>query len=182
MLGVSSPFAAPQPVGWYKAGNPVSDYETGTDPQVKRTSPASAFVRSRSADARGFGTIMQSLPAEAYHGKRVRLTAYVKTENVRQWVGLWMRVDGPAPPGTTVPPPLGFDNMQNRPITGTQDWTKHEIVLDVPANAVWVSFGVMLSGEGAAWIDGPAFEFVGPTVPTTNMLGPKLKCCEVLTP
>jgi hypothetical protein len=61
-----------------------------------------------------------------------------------------------------------FDNMQNRPITGSQDWTQHTVVLDVASDATGVSFGIQLVGKGAVWIDDLAFDVVGADVPVTD--------------
>src|SRR5439155_1751743 len=92
------------------------------------------------------------------------MSGYVKAERVEQWAGLWMRVDGV---GQRT---LGFDNMQNRPIKGTQDWAKYDVVLDVPNDSVGIYFGILLSGKGQVWLDTIQFEFVGSNVPTTGII------------
>jgi hypothetical protein len=106
---------------------------------------------------------MQSFKADLYRGKRLRMAAYVKAEQIQDWAGLWMRVDGN--PKET----LSFDNMQRRPIKGTTDWRKHEIVLDVPDNSDKIAFGIILEGEGQVWIDEVSFEIVGDDVSTTDI-------------
>jgi hypothetical protein len=73
-----------------------------------------------------------------------------------------MRVDGHA--GRM----LGFDNMQDRPIQGTTDWGRHDIVLDVPEEALYIAFGVLLAGRGQIWVDDFEFEFAGPETPVTG--------------
>lgn len=151
------------PAGWFKAGKSPDDYDVGTDHGVKRSGDASAFVKSRSAAAAGFGTLMQTFSADEYLGKRVRLTGYVKSEEVKNWAGLWMRVDGPEPRV-----PLAFDNMQDRPVRGTRDWTACTIVLDVPRDATDISMGLLLAGEGAVWVDDLKIEVVSTSVPTTG--------------
>jgi hypothetical protein len=78
---------------------------------------------------------------------------------------MWMRIDGP-----TSGEMLGFDNMKNRPIEGTNDWQKYEIVLDVPDNSTGVFYGVLIHGNGQAWLGDFSFEIVGDDVKTTNML------------
>jgi hypothetical protein len=87
---------------------------------------------------------MQEISADAYHGKRVRLSANAKASDVQGWAGLWMRVDGD---GSR---PLAFDNMGNRPIKGTTDWKRYDIVLDVAGQATDVAFGILLTGRGAS--------------------------------
>jgi hypothetical protein len=59
--------------------------------------------------------------------------------------------------------------MDNRKITGTTDWKKYEITLDVPDSAINLAFGAFVAGRGQAWVDDFAFEIVGKEVPTTNM-------------
>ena len=84
---------------------------------------------------------MQNVQADHYLGKRVRFSAFVKTERAQEWAGLWMRVDK----GTQT---AAFDNMHDRPITASTNWQKYDVVLDVPEDATGISFGVLLSGSG----------------------------------
>jgi hypothetical protein len=72
-----------------------------------------------------------------------------------------MRVDHP----TTY---TAFDNMNSRPITGTSDFTKYDVVLDFAADTVDFAFGVLLSGSGDILFGGPTFEVVDNSVPTTG--------------
>src|SRR6202163_3923712 len=106
--------------------------------------------------------MMQQFAADDYLGKRVRISATVGTENATGWVGLWMRTDSAERSAVT------FDNMKDRPITGTTGWNRTAVVLDVPANASLIAFGVIVSGEGAAWLDDVKFEVVPNSVPTTD--------------
>ena len=55
-------------------------------------------------------------------GKFITLRGYLKTEDVDGMSGLWLRLDGHS--GN-----LGFDNMHNRPLKGTNDWAEYTIVL-----------------------------------------------------
>ena len=58
--------------------------------------------------------------------------------------------------------------MQSRPIQGTRDWQKYEIVLDVPDNSLGIAFGFLLVGQGEGWVDDMQLEAVGQDVPTTD--------------
>jgi len=78
-------------------------------------------------------------------------------------VGLWLRVDQKGGVQT-------LDNMQNRPIRGTTEWTRYDVVLDVPADAVSLNFGVLQTGAGTTWIDDVRLEPVDSSVPTTENL------------
>jgi hypothetical protein len=96
------------------------------------------------------------------------MSAWAKADGVADWAGLWMRVDGPDTRKTGKS--LSFDNMQNQPIKGTSDWTRYEIVLDVPQATIALAFGILLEGKGEVWLDDVQFTVVGPDTPTTNTL------------
>ena len=154
------------PNGWIKAGSHPAEYEVGIDSSIHHGGRASGYVKAITKDLHGFGTLMQTAGPGQYLGKRVRLSAFVKAEMVSDWAGVWMRVDGP--PEGNQPKPLAFDNMQGRPIKGTIDWTRVEIVLDVPNDAKDIAFGILLSGGGEVWLDDLVFEVVPTTVPVTG--------------
>ena len=150
------------PMGWFKAGSKPADYDMGTDAAGGRNKQIALTIKSTSKEIDGFGTLMQNFAPGKYLGKRIRLTAYMKSVNVADWAGMWLRVDGREKS-------LSSDNMHNRPITGTKDWTRCEIVLDVPAGATKIAFGALLSGTGQIWFDGVKFEDAGPETPATDM-------------
>src|SRR5271167_1537397 len=111
---------------------------------------------------------MPSFRAANYVGKRNRFSAFVKSDGVQSWSGLWMRVDK----GQDM---VAFDNMVDRPIKGTTGWQKYEVVLDVPQDATGIALGVLLDGPGEVWLNGGKFEVVGADVPTTGGDGGKLR-------
>jgi hypothetical protein len=134
----------------------------GVDHRVVHSGHFSGYIKSLPSP-KGFGTLMQTIKANKYEGRRLRLSGFVKAEKVRDWAGLWMRVDGKDDKS------VSFDNMQNRPLKGTFDWKKYEIVLDVPKDSVKIAFGILLNGQGQVWIDDLNLEIVGEDVPTTNL-------------
>ena len=89
--------------------NRRTEYESGIDALAAHNSRPSAYLKSKQPIVHGFGTLMQAFRADHYLGKRVRFSAFVKTENVQDWAGLWMRIDKDSAS-------IAFDNMQNRPI------------------------------------------------------------------
>jgi hypothetical protein len=150
---------AAAPKGWFLAGNAPQDYNVGTRTLSDGPPQSIAYLRSNAASTHGFGTLMQSFSAGEYGGHRVRFSAEVKSEGITGWAGLWMRADKER---TTV----AFDNMQSRPIRGTQAWNRYEVVLDIPADATSLHFGVLLTGPGEIDISGLKFEIVpDPRVP-----------------
>jgi hypothetical protein len=48
----------------------------------------------------------------------------------------------------------------DRPIIGTKLWTKCVIVFDVPESPCVINYGLILDGDGKAWIDNISFEIV----------------------
>jgi len=166
VLGWNVALAGEAPKGWFPAGSHPKEYVMSLDHKITHGGKGSASLKSIVEDTRGFGTLMQAFKPDAFRGKRVRMSGYVKAKEVKDWAGLWMRVD--ESPGGQV---LAFDNMQDRPIKGTTDWVKCEVVLDVPQESQGVSFGLLLTGEGQVWMDDLKFEVVGTDVPTTGGAG-----------
>ncbi len=151
------------PKGWGGGGK---GYEFQLDNQTTRSGKASATIKFVGPDGDSFGTFTQGFDPGKYIGKRVRLSGYIKTSNAGK-ASLWMRVDGKDPKSGS----LAFDNMQNgRELSGTQDWKKCEVVLDVAEEAKGVYFGIILSGKGQLWADDLKLEIVGNDVPVTDMM------------
>lgn len=151
------------PSGWFKAGTNPGGYDMGIVTGAGQDGNNAATIKSIDKNVNGFGTLMQQCKPGKYLGKRVKMTAFVKTENVAAWAALWMRVDQAESKQS-----LAFDNMHNRPIKGTTDWTKYEIELDVPPNASLIAYGAMLSGTGQMWFDKVTFEITGEYKPQTG--------------
>ncbi|CAN5695344.1 hypothetical protein BH10CYA1_BH10CYA1_04740 [soil metagenome] len=150
------------PDRWIKFGSSPEQYDMGVDEAVLHNVTISSTIRFASdEEPSGYGSLTTTLPIEKYLDKRVRMTAFVKTEHA-DWAGLWMRVDGPNPDQ-----PLGFDNMSTRQIKNTTEWKRYEVVLDVPGNAKEITYGALLTGKGQVWFAEFNFEEVGNDVAST---------------
>jgi hypothetical protein len=152
------------PKGWFPAGSNPSEYEMGVDNSIFQNGHSCAYIKSKAPKGKEFGTLMQTISADNFLGKRLQLSGYVKSDNVLGWSGIWMRIDGENNQQ------LGFDNMMDRTIKGTTDWEKYEIVLDIPSNSKTINYGVLLGGDGKVWIDNFKFEVVDNNVPVTNLI------------
>ncbi len=150
------------PEQWYQAGSNTKDYKVGTDTNKGYTGTKSAFIESTIPSPAGFSTLMQYTNVSEYKGKRVKMTAYVCSENVTGWAGAWFRADKNERS-------VAFDNMSNRAIKGTTAWTQYSIVLDIPEDATNMAFGVLLAGAGKVWFDDFEFQVVDNSVPVTDM-------------
>src|SRR5262245_20411694 len=69
------------PKGWIKAGSHPQNYEIALDAAVKHGDKAAAYIKGAGAASEGFCTLMQLFKANDYHGKRLRMSAWMRTEN-----------------------------------------------------------------------------------------------------
>ena len=159
------------PRGWTLMGNQPQAFCTGLDMAMMHDGAPSAYLASKTADEfKGFGTLGQYFTGKAYLGKRIRLRAAVRAQDVKHWAGLWMRVDeGEGKEQKSA----AFDNMQSRPIKGTKDWAEYDIVLDVPINASGIGMGILVDGPGEVWLNDVTIDVVGHDVPTTDFMASK---------
>lgn len=78
----------------------------------------------------------------SYYGKNGNFDIELKGKNIEGWAGLWIHTsDG----NRKI---MGFDNMSDRPIKGTTTWRKYKNKIYIPQGAKYISFGVLLQGEG----------------------------------
>jgi hypothetical protein len=145
--------------GWFGWGD---GYYIGEDRKNYHSKSPSCYISS-SGWPEGYGMIFNHMGPRRFVGKRVRMSAYIKTERVTEWAGMMMRLDGKKQNDF-----LGFDNMHERPIQGTTEWQRYEIVLDVPKGAKNLVFGMLLTGPGKAWLDDVKLDVVGSNVPPTG--------------
>jgi hypothetical protein len=149
------------PAGWSIAtegsgipmGQNPSEYAVEIDREVFHGGQRAVSIRSIVATPAKFRSVNQFVKADAYRGKRVRLTGYLKTRDVADYTSIWMRIDGP----TSM---IAFDNMDRREVKGTTNWTRYEVVLDVPQVAMRIAIGALLTGAGHIWADDLALDIV----------------------
>lgn len=129
------------PANWNDFGSDAYIISLDT---INAYSGKNAVIIEYDGKAPDFKAWAYTIPAK-YMGEKIKLTGYLKTENVSEgWAGLWLRID----------PQVGFDNMQNRGVTGTTDWKKYEIELDLkPDQAQKIVFGGLLAAKGKIWLD-----------------------------
>lgn len=149
---------------WFPAGSRPADYEMGAAVTEGMTRPAGFRIQAKpDAAGNGFGTLMRWSPGAPWRGKRVQLSARMKSEDVVT-LQLWLRVDGSKAPS------LAFYNMGDRPVVGTSDWQRYAVVLDVPEGAQRLALGFFVSGgQGVAWAEDFRVEEVGREVPVSVM-------------
>jgi hypothetical protein len=133
------------PDNWINLG--TKDYKLKVDSIEKHSGEKSLSIELIGTNIdKSFGACGYSIPA-IYKGNQIELRAYMKLQNVENGqVGLMLRIDGPN--GS-----LKFDNMMEKNIHGTSDWTSYSIVLPLPENAKKIFIGPILQGIGKLWID-----------------------------
>ncbi|UGQ47562.1 transcriptional regulator [Massilia endophytica] len=157
-------FAKPSaqlPPEWGVHGNAPSQYEAGIGQGGIARGGDAKYLKHAAGEGNSWATLMQSVSAERYRGKRVRFEAKVRTEGVTQWAGLWMGV-------TEGGRQRAFHNTQEQPVSGDSGWQTRAVVLDVAPDANAINFGLICAGKGTAWIDELKFEVVGSDVPVTR--------------
>ena len=147
--------------GWAKAGSKPNSYDMGIDKSAGQDGKNCASIKSIDRKINGFGTLMQSFSPNNYIGKKIRMTGFMKSKNVDNWAGFWLRIDKTDSKAT-------LDNMYDRPVKGTTDWTKYEIVLEVPETAKNIAFGALINGTGQIWFGNLNFEIADDSVPATK--------------
>lgn len=98
-----------------------------------------------------YGRLLQVINATEYRGKKIKLRAAVRAE-----------VSGPdnqAYLGLSVTCPTGLAFRDNRPITANE-WRDHEIVSDVPTDAIKITYGLAFVGDGRVWLDSVSIQVV----------------------
>src|SRR5688572_24720698 len=134
-------------------------FEVGSDFGEKHGGRASAYIRTLvpKLGQSQFGTLIQSVRADGYLGKRIRLSGWLRTMGSigPEGAGLWLRVDGISS--------SAFDNMGSRRITRATEWQEASIVADVPDDAVGLTYGVIFKSAGVVWADDFRLEIVDET-------------------
>lgn len=136
------------PVGWGKTPVDPKRCRYEVDHSIAERGAASARITCvRDTTARGFAGYTQKLDPAALRGRKVTLSAMVRTQDAEPGAFLWIgaedaqgRVMGMTPPEA------------NR-CAGTQDWRLVEVSGVVPPTAVKLLIGVSLMASGTVWLD-----------------------------
>lgn len=152
--------------GWQAVYTDPGEYRIGAEP-LRRTGGAGLLgiaIASTKPSPDGSALLIQSIRADAYRGHRIRFAAWVRTTDVSGQSGLFARVDGGGIVQTS-------DYMLGRTIDGTTKWMEYAVVLDVPRDAVGITFGLQLTGSGEFFADDASFEAVDGDVAATGGRG-----------
>jgi RNA polymerase sigma factor (sigma-70 family) len=136
-------------------GECVADLDAG----VKRAGGATVRLKSVGPNARG-GLVGTSVPVDAYRGKRIWLSGYLRSEKIERAGVLSLVIFRP---GDDL---YAHDEMDGHELMGTHEWQRFDIVSDVPADAERIGVRAILAGEGTLWADALEVGVVAKDVPT----------------
>ncbi|MGA2440292.1 MAG: hypothetical protein ABSH08_05005 [Tepidisphaeraceae bacterium] len=146
------------------------------DPNATSSGKPALLLFSTTANPVADGNAFCRVDVTRFVGRRVRISAMLKGANLANWGGIAMA--GIAQNGKWV----RFDTLSNqllngainRPLRGTTDWSRVEIVSDIPSDVWRLMVGLQMKGSGRVWIDDAKIEVVGNDVPTTDDQNPHL--------
>ncbi len=130
------------------SSNQGAGYTFSKEIEAGTNKPTAKIQSSSPQQKTGFAAIFQEFAPTLFAGKKVRFSASIKTSGVNGSAAIWMMDRS----GDKV---LAFDDMSNRPLTGTHDWAVHSVVLDIPANSDQVRAGLIIKGGGTVWMRDP---------------------------
>jgi len=145
------------PRGWeflQHGGNP--SFEFAVDDQVAKDGKHSLRIKRTGTEP--YCLVSQTIKADRFRGKRVRLTAFVRLDNVESFgrgvSGAYLLLKSDGGGGRS------FDDMRDRPLRGTKPWTEVNVEIDVLPVAAVIEFGAGLTGSGTLWVDAFKLEAV----------------------
>lgn len=136
--------SGPMPPGWEKGGREPVSYEVGIDATHFHTNPNSYYIKSIKEDVRNLvnGVFFQLIDATAYKGKRIRITASVKTEH-------------PDKSGNTSYFYVSDHGAHEiyKWVDREKDWHQVSLIFDVADTTTKFEYGISLWGKGQLWAD-----------------------------
>ena len=144
------------PLGWVLPGFSVKG---GYDAEISTEMPKSGnkcFLLKHYSDSLDIlGSVMQTIDARPYRGKMVRFRAAVRAEiaGPRGSAHLWLRAHLP----DNCP---GFEDLSELHPVVINNWDYYEITGRIDKNADVLNYGLMLIGNGKAWIDDASLEII----------------------
>lgn len=141
-----STIGAARPLLWMTGGN---GFNISLDSIAPHSGRYSLRIQANTPYApNAFGVASQTIPTTTVAGRTVRLSGYVRTENIQNgYAGLWIRAD------RVSGPTIAVENMSKTGPRGTTPWTKYEISMVMDSATSSIAFGVLLPGDGTAWFD-----------------------------
>lgn len=156
-----------QPSVWELSAPSDDRFEASRDPNVTFDGKPTARLQTSVATA-DLASLVHSIDAEKYRGKRIRFATNAKIKGVQGGTGSWVRINDRWTPFRA------YADTHDVQLTGDSDWTPLAIVVDVPQDALRVYLGLSQDGPGTSWFGPVSVETVDDTVPLTSRPGSRI--------
>jgi RNA polymerase sigma-70 factor (ECF subfamily) len=106
------------------------------------TQDHSAVLGAAVAAPVGFADLRQAILADKYRGRTVRFSGELRAHDAPEQAGLYLR---------SVTEETAQASIDNRVVAAADpghDWSRHDVTAQVPGDAVYVLFGITLTGPG----------------------------------
>ncbi|MBI5324957.1 MAG: hypothetical protein HZB41_06760 [Ignavibacteriae bacterium] len=143
-------------LGWVLPGFAIKNgYDAEISTEIPKSGNKCFLLKHFSDSLDVLGSIMQTIDAKPYRGKLVRFRAAIRAEIMgpRGSAHLWMRAHLP----DNCP---GFEDLGELHPVVVNNWEYYEITGRIDKNAVVLNYGLMLIGNGKAWIDDASIEII----------------------
>ena len=162
------------PRGWQLYSPTPAAFELSSDHLKVWQGAASARIDvvDQESAQRSFGGAMQIIRADAYRAKRVRFSAFVRTQGAD---AATIAIGADDQNGASVTGKFMLVDVRREfPVRGDSGWTLLAMVIEIPRTAVTLKFGAFLLGRGVLWADTARLEAVDATVPLTELPAPRV--------
>lgn len=132
-------------------------FDHGIDPSVRYDGKPSPFLYATANLPHIYGVISQWIDATPFRGKRLRFSAYIRTQGVKAYAGPMFGLVGGEHARNYI--------LKNHPLKNDTDWKRYEYVADVDADTTSLVLGMNLRGKGKVWMNHLILEEVGKEVP-----------------
>ncbi len=156
LLLAAAPIERSLATGW--TATTSQNYEAGIDRTAAHSGVGSLYLKSQAGDAAGYAA-RQRIRADAYRGKKIKISAWLRAAPGGDGGALWLRID--MKNGDYI-----LDGMLE---SAPADWKEVSIVASIPADAAGLTFGLRMRGKGQVWMDDVTIEPAPPAVPTTTI-------------
>jgi hypothetical protein len=142
------------PKDWMLRGSGPENYDVRSDRSEVFSGQSSVLFASRKKDIpyTESGSLMQSVIADPWLGKRVVFTVSWKRKGFRQYVQLWVRALDASR--------VVVAYNESGAAYAKEDWHRNSVAIDIPWSATEIAYGVSLKGPGQMNIDDAHFEVV----------------------
>ena len=147
------------PAAWKKGGNMAGSYSMELKPNEGMNKSNAIVLQSIGKDVWGSGAILQIISTNNYVGKRIKLSAFIKTENVKNYTNLILKLENDRNESWNNTEKLNQEILTQ--LKGTFEYKKIEAYLNIYNQYENLIIGAELNGDGKIWLDEFNLEIVG---------------------